>query len=110
VASRISTFLQGDTDYPSSGLPSDYYNRSYRACIVKLNGSNYEFTRWIPGETWQFLPTGALILDAGGDNNDDPVTNNSERNDDISSTGLVDTVNFSDLSGGSASVNDVCAV
>ncbi len=102
--------MKGSTDYPSSGIPSNYYNSSYRACLVKLNGSNYEFVRWIPGETWQFLPTGTIILDAGKDKDDDPVTNNSERNDDIDSSGLIDKVNFSDLSGGSSSVDDVCGI
>ncbi|HRR28572.1 MAG TPA: prepilin-type N-terminal cleavage/methylation domain-containing protein, partial [Victivallales bacterium] len=27
--------MKGSTDYPSSGIPSNYYNSSYRACLVK---------------------------------------------------------------------------
>jgi type II secretory pathway pseudopilin PulG len=53
--------------YPSSGVPSQYYNRSYRACIVGKNGSNYYFKRWIPGENWDFTPTGIAILEVDSD-------------------------------------------
>lgn len=102
--------MKGATDYPSSGIPSDYYNRSYRACIVKYDDPDYKFVRWLPNETWQFLPVGVLFLDTGKDNSDDPVNNESERNNGIGNNHLVDEVNFSDLSGGGSSVKDVCAV
>ena len=29
--------------YPSSGIPTNYYNRSYRACIVGKSSGNYYF-------------------------------------------------------------------
>ncbi len=115
--------MKGDTDYPASGVPSDYYNRSYRACIVRDadTGSDYDwrFVRWIPGETWQFLPTGTLFLDVGndsypstGESNSpaDPTLGPPERNDDIATAALIDDVNFSDLTGGAAAVDNVVAV
>jgi Tfp pilus assembly protein FimT len=98
--------MKGSTDYPSSGVPSDYYNSAYRACVV--NSSNV-FKRWIPGESWQKLPTGVIVLDVGNDNGDDPVNNAAERNNGIAAAALAAGVNFSDISGGSA-VNDVAAI
>lgn len=53
--------------FPNAGIPSKYYNRSYRACIVSKNGSNYYFKRWVPGENWEFTPTGVAILEVDGD-------------------------------------------
>ncbi len=52
--------------FPSSGLPSSYYHRSYRACIVGQNGSNYYFKRWISGEGWEYTPTGVAIFEVDG--------------------------------------------
>jgi Tfp pilus assembly protein PilE len=54
--------------FPASDLPSAYYNRSYRACIVGQNGSNYYFKRWISGESWEFTPVGVAIFEVDGDN------------------------------------------
>ena len=53
--------------FPASGIPDNYLNRSYRACIVGKNGNNYYFKRWISGENWEFTPTGVAILEVDGD-------------------------------------------
>ena len=55
----------GTAAYPATGsLPtsSNYYNSSYRACIVQKVGLYYEFVSWISGEKWEFTPTGVMIL------------------------------------------------
>ena len=53
--------------FPATGIPSEYYNRSYRACIVGRNGANFYFRRWVAGENWEFTPTGVAILEVDSD-------------------------------------------
>lgn len=60
--------LMPQHNYPGSGLPSSYYHRSYRACIVGQNGSDYYFKRWISGESWEYTPTGVAIFEVDGSN------------------------------------------
>jgi type II secretory pathway pseudopilin PulG len=92
--------MKGDTDYPSSGVPSDYYNRSYRACIV--NSSN-AFQRWLPGENWEFTPAGVIVLDVGSDNSDDPINTPAHRNDTGVTTISMELKHFNDITGSTSS-------
>ena len=59
---------------PDVNLPNDYLFRSYKLCVVS---STYDaspapppyvftFVRWIPSESWGFLPTGAAINHISG--------------------------------------------
>lgn len=64
-------------------LPSQYYDRSYRVCLVQKNGANrYDFKRWLPGEKWEFLSKGVAIFESDSDKGvqfgtDGQPTNNS---------------------------------
>ena len=53
-----------------ANIPSKYLNCSYRTCIVEKNNTDnkYYFHSWIPGEAWEFLPTGTAILEVDEDN------------------------------------------
>ncbi len=62
----VAILIPQSGGFPASGIPDTYYNRSYRACIVKKNGSNYYFKRWVSGEKWEFTPTGIAILEVDG--------------------------------------------
>jgi len=64
---KIVAILIPQSSFPASGIPDNYLNRSYRACIVGRNGSNYYFKRWVAGENWEFTPTGIAILEVDGD-------------------------------------------
>ena len=35
--------------------------RTYRTAIVRLNGSTWEFVKWVPGTNWQYLPSKAAF-------------------------------------------------
>lgn len=35
--------------------------RTYRTAIVRLNGSTWEFVKWVPGTNWQYLPNKAAF-------------------------------------------------
>lgn len=88
-------------EYPAkseSGISDDYYNRSYRACIVTKNGNNYEFQRWIEGEKWNYLPKGVAFLEA---DNDDTVNLDSGKlsPENAGTISLVDKVDYSDIDG-----------
>jgi prepilin-type N-terminal cleavage/methylation domain-containing protein len=64
---------------PDADLPNDYLFRSYKLCVVsstydQIPSSSppipppyiFTFIRWIPSETWGFLPTGAAINHING--------------------------------------------
>ena len=45
-------------------LPSEYLYKSYRACVVDNMHYQYcDFNYWVPGDKWEFMPTGTAILD-----------------------------------------------
>ncbi len=45
----------------SEGLSEEYTYKSYRSCIISVNGTTYTFSRWIPDSEWHFLPKGASV-------------------------------------------------
>lgn len=74
-------------------IPDTCYNAAYRACIVNnLSGSTADFVRWVPNETWQYLPTGSLILELDDSNSDAPIPNPSN-----GTTTTINNVDFDDV-------------
>lgn len=51
--------------FPGTSETSDFQKRfgyrSYRVCEVAPDGTGYRFLRWIPGENWQYFPTGIIL-------------------------------------------------
>lgn len=49
-------------------LPSTYQVVSYRPCIVTESTENneWDFSEWVQGERWEFLPTGARLKSISG--------------------------------------------
>jgi type II secretory pathway pseudopilin PulG len=80
VAVLMPQSNKNNAAYPTmtgNHLPSQYYDRSYRVCIVQKNASSgYDFKRWLPGENWQFLSTGVAIFET---DTDQGVTFNSAK-------------------------------
>ena len=79
----------------TESLLSDYLYKAYRPCIVN---SSYVFQEWVPGEKWEFLPTGAAILDVDNNTGYDAGA--------FTSASEITGVDFSDIGGG-ALVDDV---
>jgi len=59
--------------------PNIYRYQSFRAAIVEASATvgEYTFVQWIEGTDWTFLPTGALIIEANG--GDDELTTTAPR-------------------------------
>ena len=112
VAVLMPQSKKGNGPYPaiSSDFPSDFYDRSYRVCLVTYDSgtSTFSFKRWITGEKWEYLPKGTAILECDTDTNADTaggllVPNNG-------TCVLVDSVNCDDIQSGSTSVDDIAAI
>lgn len=94
--------------YPASGIPTNYYDRSYRVCIVQKNASGgYDFKRWLLGEGWEFISTGVAIFETDTDNGTQ-FTSGKPTNDNTCT--LIDKVNFDDIQSGSTSIDDVAGI
>ena len=79
-------------------LPSNYYYKTYRAGIVS---SSNVFQSWVPGEKWEFMPTGTAILDVDailGHSGTDVGNFDSAGGTPVASTGT-DGVDFSSIGG-----------
>ncbi|NLZ62881.1 MAG: prepilin-type N-terminal cleavage/methylation domain-containing protein [Lentisphaerae bacterium] len=85
----IAVIMPGREFRPESDSepPADvpiYRYQSFRAAIVTKDGEDYVFSEWYPGTQWTFLPLGAIIAEADGDNeisaDDDWIIGNDNDN------------------------------
>ncbi len=63
----LLTPTYSDLSTISAGQRTKYANRTYRACLVEYDGSQFNFKRWINGEKWDFLTSGIIIADIDDD-------------------------------------------
>ena len=89
--------------YPTTGIPSKYYNTSLRPAIVTRDDDEFIFQKWVDGESWTLLQPGTAILELDNDDTD------FKRNPNIDYITTVKDVDFSDIDGDS-NVKNVSAI
>ena len=80
--------IMGPIHDANNTLPVGYHGIAYRPCIY--NSSSGEFTSWVYGERWEFLPEGSELYS-------------------ISTSTTVNKVNLSDIGAGDE-VNDIDSI
>ena len=66
----------------SEGIrPNSGGYQAIRCCYVQLNGSDFEFTQWVPDLQWSVFDRGALYLGCGDDSDFEPAKGGTELED-----------------------------
>ena len=66
----------------SEGIrPNSGGHQAIRCCYVQLNGSDFEFTQWVPDLQWSVFDRGALYLGCGDDSDFEPAKGGTELED-----------------------------
>ena len=66
----------------SEGLrPNSGGHQAIRCCFVERNGSEFEFTQWVPDLQWSVFDRGALYLGCGDASDFEPAKGGTELND-----------------------------
>ena len=76
---HVAVIMPGAVFNQDSSGTNIYRYQSFRAAIVEASATvgEYTFVQWIEGTEWTFLPTGALIIEANG--GDDELTTTDPR-------------------------------
>lgn len=76
---HVAVIMPGAVFNQDSSDTNIYRYQSFRAAIVEASATvgEYTFVQWIEGTEWTFLPTGALIIEANG--GDDELTTTDPR-------------------------------